>query len=802
MFKFYRSITGICLLCSLVASGLFSMTSAAQPAYADETITITTSSLSNGQVGAYYYTMMAATGGSGSYTWTIYSGNLPTGLNLSSTGVISGTPTTAATSSFAILCHDTASHETTKTFSIQIIPSSSSALTIQTTSMANGVVGAYYSATLSATGGSGPYTWALSSGSLPAGLILSSTGVISGTPTTATTLYFTVLCSDNAAHATTKTLSIYISSSSSTLTIATSSLANGVIGTTYSTALSATGGSGTYTWALSSGSLPAGLTLSSAGVISGTPTTEATYTFTVLCSDTASHSTTRTLSIYVSSTSSSSSSTLAISTTSLATGIVGTTYSTTLTATGGSGSYTWALSSGSLPSGLALNTSGAITGTPTVAAIYNFTIVCSDTAAHATTGTFTIYISSSGASTLAISTTSLSNGTIGAFYSATLAATGGSGTYTWALSSGSLPTGLTLSTSGIIFGTPTAASTSSFKVLVYDTDSHLATKTLSISISSVQAPTLAISTTSLSSGVVGVPYSATLTAINGSGTYTWALSTGSLPAGLTISSSGTISGTPTTAGTNNFTVLVYDTASNAITKALSILINPTLEISTSSLTNGTVDIQYSATLAATGGTSPYTWALSNGNLPAGLTLNTSGIISGTPAVAETYSFTVLVTDSNSLTANKALSITVSPSIPLSITTPSLAGGKTGANYSAALAASGGTNSYTWTLTDGSLPTGLTLSASGAISGTPTTAATYNFTITVTDTKSHTAIKTYSITIAAEAATTPSSNTTATKPSGATDGKPFDFTIPIIVVVSIIGLLIIGRIIWMVVKKKS
>ncbi|MCX6006646.1 MAG: putative Ig domain-containing protein, partial [Chloroflexi bacterium] len=439
-------------------------------------------------------------------------------------------------------------------------------------------------------------------------------------------------------------------------------------------------------------------------------------------------------------------------------------------------------------------------------------IVCSDTAAHATTGTFTIYISASSSSTLVISTTSLASGTIGAFYSATLAATGGSGSYTWALTSGSLPTGLTLSTSGIIFGTPTVASTYSFKVLAYDSESHLITKNLSISISPVSAPTLAISTSSLASGVVGISYSATLAATSGSGSYTWALSTGSLPTGLTLNNSGVISGTPTTASTYNFTVLVYDTASNAITKAFSIIINPTLAISTSSLSNGIVDVQYSATLAAIGGTGPYTWALSTGNLPTGLTLSSGGVISGTPTTALTYNFTVLVTDTNSLTANKALSITVSPGIPLSITTSSLASGKTGANYSATLAATGGTNSYTWTLTDGSLPTGLTLSSTGVISGTPATAATNSFSITVTDTKSHTANKTLSITIAPEAVTTPSSNTTVSKPtstssnttnkSGPTDNKSsFDFSILIIIVVAIVGLLIIARIIVMVLRKK-
>jgi hypothetical protein len=785
------------------------------------TLTISTAILSSGVVGTYYSSTLAATGGSAPFTWALSSSSLPAGLTMSSAGVISGTPTTAATNNFTVVCYDTASHVTTGTLSIYISSSSSSTITISTTSLSSGVVGTYYSSTLAAIGGSGSYTWALSSGSLPTGLTLSSSGTIYGTPTTTSTYTFTLLCYDTASHSTTGTLSIYISStssSSSTITISTTSLASGVVGTSYSTTLAATGGSGSYTWTLSSGSLPTGLTLNTSGVIYGTPTTASTYTFTVLCYDTASHSSVGTFTIYISSSSSSSSSTITISAASLSSGVVGTYYSSTLAATGGAGSYIWALSSGSLPTGLTLSSSGVISGTPTVASIFNFAIVCSDTAAHATTGTFTIYISSSSYSTLAISTTSLSNGTINTFYSATLTATGGSGSYIWSLSSGSLPTGLTLSTSGIIFGTPTVTSTSSFTVLVYDTNSNSTTKTLSIFISSVSASTLSISTASLSNGTVGINYSATLAASGGSNPYTWKLSDGSLPTGLTLSETGVISGTPNVASTYSFTVLVYDTASNAITKAFSVTISPALAISTTSLSNGTVGSNYSATLEASGGNSPYTWKLTDGSLPTGTTLNSTGVISGTPTTAATYNFTVLVTDTNSLTASKTLSIITSNPPPLSITTSSLSNGTVNASYSSTLAASGGNSPYTWALTDGSLPTGTTLGSTGAISGTPTTAATYSFTITVNDSNSHTAVKPYSVTIApapapapatAPATTTPSptsktpstSSNTTNKSGPANSKSSFDFTIPIICIIAILGLLIIARIIWMVVKNK-
>ncbi|RLC74760.1 MAG: hypothetical protein DRI61_16085, partial [Chloroflexi bacterium] len=142
---------------------------------------------------------------------------------------------------------------------------------------------------------------------------------------------------------------------------------------------------------------------------------------------------------------------------------------------------------------------------------------------------------------------------------------------------------------------------------------------------------------------------------------------GSLPTGLTLSSAGVISGTPTTAGSSTFTVKVEDssTPKNQATKQLSINVNEQtqpLTITTEGLPDGIVGTEYSATLSASGGIPPYTWSISSGFLPNGLTLNSStGAISGTPIEQGTYSFTVQVQDADSNTAAKNLSITINPS---------------------------------------------------------------------------------------------------------------------------------------------
>jgi hypothetical protein len=181
-------------------------------------------------------------------------------------------------------------------------------------------------------------------------------------------------------------------------------------------------------------------------------------------------------------------------------------------------------------------------------------------------------------------------------------------------------------------------------------------------------PNPTIVTTSLPSGVVGTQYSQTLQAAGGTTAYTWSLASGSaaLPLGLTLSSSGTISGKPTVAGTSTFTVKVTDSAGGgamSATQQMSIVVNAApLSIVTTSLPNGVVNTSYSQTLQAAGGTSPYVWSLASGSaaLPSGLTLSSSGTISGTPTAAGPTTFSVQVTDASTpiQTATQSLSITI------------------------------------------------------------------------------------------------------------------------------------------------
>jgi len=173
------------------------------------------------------------------------------------------------------------------------------------------------------------------------------------------------------------------------------------------------------------------------------------------------------------------------------------------------------------------------------------------------------------------------------------------------------------------------------------------------------------------------------------------------------------------------------------TASIQITIEPPVSITTTSLPAGNYGSAYSATVNASGGVAPFTWTISAGSLTAGLNLgssNTNSVtISGTPTIQANSAFTIKVTDSIGGTATQPLTIAIGAPLPLSVTTTGLPSATLNAAYPATtLQAAGGVPPYSWSLLNGSLPPGLSLSTGGIISGTPTQSGLFGFTVFVSD----------------------------------------------------------------------
>jgi hypothetical protein len=344
-------------------------------------------------------------------------------------------------------------------------------------------------------------------------------------------------------------------------------------------------------------------------------------------------------------------------------GTQGTAYYEYVTTTGGGPAKQFVLAAGALPSGVTLNFNsipGLLGGIPTQAGTFNFTVTVSDADFPLATATKSFALTI--APPLAITTTSpLPGGTQGTPYpQVTLAATGGTAPLVWSLSAGALPGGLTLSSAGIISGTPNTAGTFGFTVRVVDAASATDTKSLQITI----AAALSVTTASLPGGTVGAVYpTQTLAATGGTAPRTWTVSAGALPNGLTLSAAGEIGGTPTAAGTFNFTARVTDAVGATATKALSIVVaadtaGPTVTIQSPAPPKATVTstpATVSGTAADNVAVTQVTWANDRGG-GGGATGTTAWTASGIPLQPGKNVITITARDAPNNTGTAQIAI--------------------------------------------------------------------------------------------------------------------------------------------------
>jgi hypothetical protein len=429
------------------------------------------------------------------------------------------------------------------------------------------VYAAGYSQTITASGGTGPYSYAVTAGTLPTGLTLaSSTGIITGTISAAGQAgshSFTITATDHNGLTGTDVASIVVSAPNITL----SALGTPAGEVTDSATVSASGGAAAYTYAVTSGSIPTGTSLSSGGVFSGTPNAAGTYSFTVTATDAKGYPGSRSYTMTPAPPA------FTISPALLPAASVYSTYTQTLSTTGGVSAYSYS-ESGTLPVGLTLSSAGVLSGTINALAqngSYSVTVTSTDADGFIGTRGYTLVVN---APSITLSPSTVPTVTVYAAYLQTVSSAGGVGPYAYS-ESGALPTGLTLSSTGVLSGTISAAGQNgTFNFTVASTDAHGYTGARAYTLV-VNAPIITIAPTTLPTVVLGLGYShqLTATATGYSGSYTYAVTSGTLPGGLALSASGRVTATTGLAlGTYNFTVTATDTNGYSGSQAYSIVV--------------------------------------------------------------------------------------------------------------------------------------------------------------------------------------------------------------------------------------
>lgn len=668
------------------------------------------------------------TGSNGTSPYSFsHTGNLPAGLTLNSSGLLSGTPTTAASYSFNVTVTDGQSNTASNGFNVTV----NAAPTLPGTTSYFHTAGNTRNISLAATGGTAPLTY--TPGSLPSGASFSA-GQLSINTTVASSFNFSLQVSDANGATASQTYSVTVSPA---LTISDQTLPQGVVGQPYSATLAATGGRAPLSWSTSAITLSNyGLTYnSSSGAISGTPTDRTfmpeSITVTVTDANGISATALATFSII---------NNIVISPSTLPAATQGTPYSAVISASGSaSASYSF---TGTLPAGLSLQshsslTSRTVSGTPNATGTFNFSVTATDTFSQSGSTNLSLTINPapaiSGSGQIAASAPNTP-------VSRQFTATGGTAPLTWS-ATGNFVTGTSFNSSNATYsGTPTTSGTSSFTVTV--TDANGATATLAVTHNIYN--TLQISHALPAQLTQTQSVNASFTATGGAPNKTYSLDSGSLPPGLTLNTStGTLTGAPTASGSYAATIRVTDSLSSTATTTWSVLVYPVPALGPLSLQSAPGQ-SANVSLPASGGASPYQFSLSAGSLPPGVTLS-SGTLTGAPNASGTYNFTIQIQDQNGVTASSAYSWLVVPALTLNA--PTLPGNTSvGAPWNFSFSTTGGQAPITLSL-QGALPPGLSFDAAqGLLSGSPTQTGAFIFSIRAQDSLQQIASRSFTLNV--------------------------------------------------------
>lgn len=754
-----------------------------QPEVTCDDLEITTGPLPNASWSLPYSFPLAATG-EPPLNWSLVAGALPTGLTLNASGIISGTPSSASEIgrlfTFEVEVIDSCVIEpqiANKNLALRLSGPTCDAVSFDPEVLPDPVFGAPYDIEFEVSGGVEPYSWSLLPGSeLPAGIELTADGRLSGVATDPEEIdsefSFGVEIADSCplgVQTFSRNYTIVLQPEDcGRLQITTSFLPPATNGQPYSFQMTASGGKAPLSWSVEG--LPFGLVMTADGLIEGTPDADpVTYEleFTVFDNCNPTQSDFATLDLVVNDPTCPE---VTITTEFLENPTVGQEYSALLEAEGGSTPYSWSQVGGSLPSGLFLNADGSLTGTPDDPAeagnLFSFTALVEDSCEFgpaSATATFEFrLLPAPDCGELTILSSELPNPFLNQSYSTALEAEGGQGPYTWELIAGELPDGLSFSETGSISGMPLNASQvgNEYVLEVQVTDScpfnpGSARGLVSFTLEGPSCTPISIDNPPFQNPQLGVFYDIELFG-SGEGALTWSLAGGELPSGLSVDPDGFLTGTPNdpeeVGNFFGFTLGVTDECllgAQSTTRQYSFVLEPApscsqVRITTSELPDAVWEASYDFPLEAAGGQEPYFWELTDGNLPPGLDYDSDGNIFGTVtdpvAIGNTYFFSMQVTDdcpfgSSSDVRQFSIFVEGPTCEPIGINNTGFSNPQLGQSYNQTLFGTG-EGSLTWDLAGGSLPTGISVSPLGALTGTPVdpqqVGLRFDFTLRVTD----------------------------------------------------------------------